>query len=188
MNFKVQSELRNRVDALEATSAGRSDPHNKKRPRTNYDDLNDSISTNIMESAIARQSEVFMQLFNKLETRQAEMATAIDHIYQNTSTTPSVRFAPNDMAPTSLPHLHVLIHVIFGANQAATISYAMALAKSTTSPESIRNLFILGTPEECANGVANLRRDTLCAESRIKSIKDRGQNNMTIKFANAIRQ
>lgn len=83
-------ELKLKVDALEA---GQSHMQNKKRQRPNDDnDVTDDL-TNMFQTVISNQSATFAKMIEKIEARQADMATAIDLIHNaiRTPETPTCR-------------------------------------------------------------------------------------------------
>lgn len=60
-------------------------------------------------------------------------------------------------------------------------TFAAVLTRSKEKPESIRNIRTTGSDEERALTIAALQRETACITNRIKSIKSKGNYNMTIK-------
>lgn len=68
---------------------------------------------------------------------------------------------------------------------AASITYAQALAQNRTPIDAIRNIEIVSTDENQKELVADLlRRDNVCADKDIRSIKSKGKYNLTFKCAN----
>lgn len=61
-------------------------------------------------------------------------------------------------------------------------SYASALATLNTQPKLIRNINIIGSPENIAKVKASLLTDTSITENGITSVKQKGKTNFTVFF------
>lgn len=63
----------------------------------------------------------------------------------------------------------------------SSLTYAEALKKSKISPESIRNIRIMGDERQCRVTMDLIRKDDMCVDLPIVSIANKGRQNLTIK-------
>lgn len=87
--------------------------------------------------------------------------------------TPTSQSNKNTVRPGTRPHI---------TPYASSITYAQALAQNKTPIDAIRNIEIIAEDESQKELVADLlRRDNICADKTIKSIKNKGKFNITFK-------
>lgn len=76
----------------------------------------------------------------------------------------------------------------FRKNQRSTtsgLSYAAALSRSASKPDTIRNIRAISTEQDCLHTMQQLQIDNVCKKSNIKSVQNKGAFNLTIKCSTA---
>lgn len=182
--IKELRETQNRVHPQPSTS------QNKRRHTDLHQNDTDLVTSDGVEQHI---NTAIGNRFQKLEDSQRLMADALDQIRAALVTNmPTVNFAQfpklqkaNTPAQGARARSTSRKTIVQPVNKPINMSYAAALTKSTIRPDVIRNINIMGTPEEVKTIIQDLREGTHISGAGIASVKPKGKTNITLTFNNA---
>lgn len=183
---QLRQENQTRIQPQPSTSQ-----QHKRRHTDLHQNEEEQVATDDVEQHI---NTVISNRFQKLEDSQRLMADALEQIRAALVTNmPTVNFAQiprNQRAGTpsrgARGRSTSRRSNIQTANKPKHIamSYAAALTKSTIRPDVIRNINVLGSPEEVKTIMQDLKEGTHITGPGIASVKPKGKANITLTFNN----
>lgn len=118
-------------------------------------------------STLSERMDKMQESRDKSATRNANRIQNLNNVNPPGSTSVRAHFPALQPPPRSKTNTQKL-------------TFAQALAASKTPVECIRNINIV---EDCEKTMGALRRDGICADVAVKSIKERGKCSLTVKAA-----
>lgn len=181
-----ESQTKQPVESTSAQAAKRqnTDMHSNDNDDDliNFRDIDQHI-TNTIGNRFAKIEESQRQMAEAMEQIRAALITNSPSI-----TMPQFSRPQRSVTPAQTTRARSLSRksVQLPDNKPKTVkmSYAAALLKSTIRPDVIRNVNILGTPEEVRAILLDLREGTAIKGSGIASVKPKGKTNLTLTFNN----
>lgn len=187
LEIKAKSQTQNQ-QPIASTSQQASKRQNTDMHHTNSDLINFTDIEQHINNTIGNR-------FQKIEDSHRQMVDAMDQIRAALITNmPSVNFTQlpriqrsSTPAPGNRARSTSRKNVELPDNKPKQVkmSYAAALTKSTIRPDVIRNVNILGTPDEVKLILQDLREGTHIKGAGIASVKPKGKTNLTLTFNNA---
>lgn len=187
-DLRLELKAKSQPQAIASTSQQPSKMPNTDMHQTNSDLINFTDIEQHINTSIGNR-------FQKIEESQRQMADAKEQIRAAFITNmPSVNFSQFPRIQRSNTPIRggrarstsrKNLSQIDNRPKQAKMSYAAALTKSTIRPEVIRNINILGTPDEVKTILQDLREGIHIKGAGIASVKLKGKTNLTLTFNNA---
>lgn len=153
-----------------------------------------TLQANVYRALQAAEKKMEKQLSNAISNLNSTIVDSIQkalaaHIPPSTSYTENQnQFAPPQIRPsraTSRERTPVNANRSGQRTTASGLSYAAALSRSASKPDTIRNIRAIGDENEMIRTMQQLQLDNICKQNIIKSVKNKGAFNLTIKCATA---
>lgn len=138
------------------------------------------VAADIMKKAVEPILSLIEAMSKRLDTYRDDLQE-IKTKASNPITLPEIKVMSEPTPPTSTQIVRRL--AMPNLAKVGALSYAQAAANSPLPPTNIRNINIMGTPQEVQKKFAMLRKDNLFSDVPLKSVRAKGEANLTFKCA-----